>query len=131
MINNSKYRRRVINGNTADIKPTDVQMKEMERFISLLKNIKNGDHDNNNSNKSTNDDEDYEIESENFDILSKVRVIFHQGRVLKKAMHSLVSHNSKRYLCLLNDYLLICSVHGSSHILSSQEKYSINQNTKL
>ena len=30
MINNSKYRRRVING-TADIKPTDVQMKEMER----------------------------------------------------------------------------------------------------
>ena len=122
----SKYGKRNRNNNN-ELKPTDAQIKEMERFISLLKGKKEK------VSKDDNDghDDDDDIESQNFDITSKVRIILHQGRLLKKAMHSLVSHNSKRYLCLLNDYLLICSVHGSSHILSSVEKYSINQALRL
>lgn len=125
---NSKYIKRNNINNDDKLRPTDAQIKEMERFLSMLKgqkekSIKEKDNDDNQ------DDDD--IESENFDITTKVRIILHQGRVLKKAMHSLVSHNSKRYLCLLNDYLLICSVHEPSYILSSQEKYSINQALKL
>jgi hypothetical protein len=110
--------------------PTEAQQKEISKLASKLY-FKAQDQT-----KATDDDAD-----QAFDVLSRPRVILYEGKVTKKSKDvitltitylfrdltalqcvgqtSMVQHQSKRYLYLLNDVLLVTSSNQSSMKSSS------------
>eukprot|EP01035_Chromulina_nebulosa_P017308 gene17308-22849_t len=95
---------------------SESQQKSIEKLASKL--IFKSPNNNINNNLNIDKSEDYE---ERFDILSKPRVIIYEGKVLKKSINSVVQHNSRRHLYLLNDVLMITSLQSNNLSYSQSE----------
>ena len=98
-------------------KRTEAEIKYIESSIATKLEYK--------APKGVKNEEGEPDEYENFNINSSPRVVLHEGKVNKKTFNSVMSTSSKKHLILMNDVLLITSVH-SSGTLKKVEKYHVN-----
>jgi len=133
-------------------KPTETQIKAWDSLAQRLFN-----RDVKVKKKGEEEEEEEEI-SDEFDVMACRHVILHEGRISKQSkkladkilnflpnrdfailcfhitgLHSVVTHTSKRYMFLLNDYLLITAVVTSTAIslVRGSDRYKINQAVRL
>ena len=94
---------------------SDAQIKAVEKLASRITK----------DNKKPKDEEhDDMYHMADFDLLAKPRVVLFQGKVNKKSLNSMVSHNTQKRLILFNDCLVLANPHGS--YLSTTEMLTVN-----
>ncbi len=110
-------------GNHRGKKPVITEFHR-NNYDKLLKKIKNVSKDvvEGEVDDEHDDDEPMSIA----DLEQRSRVILYEGIVHKKNKNSVIGHTSKRKLILLNDAILVCSIHESG-MLSSKEVLNIKQ----
>ena len=106
---------------------SEAQRKAIQKLASRIKKkgIMSSSAKNNRDGDGNGEEDDDEVEGEDFDILSRDRVILFEGKVHKRSLHSMVTHSSSRHMILFNDAIILCSVHGA--LLSSADHYSITR----
>ncbi len=98
---------------------SDAQIKALEKLAARVTNKE--------PSKGKYEEEGSELTE--FDMLDKPRVILFQGKVIKKSLHSVVTHHTAKRLILFNDCLVIANPQGS--YLSTSETLTINTVFKL
>jgi ankyrin repeat protein len=106
-----------------NVVPTPEQVKAVKTLASRLK-LTGNSHPITTRSTTGGDGELHDVEEE-FDILSKDRIILHEGEIQKRSLNSLVQHQNKRRLFLMNDVLLITT--PGFHIRSAGENYKLNE----
>lgn len=106
-----------------NVVPTPEQVKAVKTLASRLK-LTGNSHPTTTRSTTGGDGELHDVEEE-FDILSKDRIILHEGEIQKRSLNSLVQHQNKRRLFLMNDVLLITT--PGFHIRSAGENYKLNE----
>lgn len=99
--------------------PTEEQTREIDRLAAKIYS-KSGSKV---TPKKVDDDEETLV----FELGAKPRVILFDGRVMKRNQNSLIQASSRRHLFLLNDALLVTSIHTADSLFKSTEKLAIHQ----